>query len=201
MGFNIRKYPLTTISGILVILFYCVFTLISWAFYPEPYSPITNYLSRLGNLNHSPFGGYFYNIGCILAGIALVPFFFSLKDWYTENNIQRAIMVIGQVLGVASGFALMAIGVFSENTGQPHMTASGDFFLLNFFVLIIITVALFLNSKFNRLVGVYGLAVTLSSLGFALTLRGPLIEWYTVFGSLVYVGLLAWNSIRLRNHQ
>ena len=201
MGFSIRKYSLTTISGILVILFYCVFTLVSWVFYPGPYSPITNYLSRLGNLNYSPFGGYFYNIGCILTGIALVPFFLSLKDWYTENIIQRVIMVIGQVLGVASGFALMAIGVFSENTGEPHMAASGDFFLLNFFVLIIIIIALFLNSKFNRLVGVYGLAVTLSSLGFALTLGGPLIEWYTVFGSLIFVGLLAWNSIRLKNHQ
>jgi hypothetical membrane protein len=201
MGFSIREYPLTTISGILVILFYCVFTLVSWVFYPGPYSPITNYLSRLGDLNYSPFGGYFYNIGCILTGIALIPFFLGLIDWHTENIIQRVIMVIGQLLGVASGFALMAIGVFSEDTGEPHITASGVFFLLNFFVLIIIIIALFLNSKFNRLVGVYGLAITLSSLGFALTLRSALIEWYTVFGSLIFVGLVAWNSLRLRNHQ
>ena len=197
MGFSIRKYPLTTISGALVILFYCVFTLISWAFYPEPYGPSTHYLSRLGNFNYSPFGAYFYNWGCILTGIALIPFFMSLKDWWTENIIQRLIMFIGQVLGIASGFGLMAIGVFSEDQGEPHMLASSTFFMILFFVLILIIIALFLNPTLNKLVGLYGLVIVFSTLAFVLTFGGPLTEWYTVFGSLLFVGLLSINSMKL----
>lgn len=198
MGFNYRKYPLITISGFLVILLYCVFTMVSWAFYPASYGPSTHYLSRLGNFNYSPFGAFFYNWGCILTGLALVPFFIGLKDWHTENMIQRVVMVIGQILGVASGFALLSIGVFSEDLGAPHMTASSTFFTIVFFVLIIINIALLLNPKFNKLVGAYGLGITLSALAFALTVSGPLTEWYTVFGALLFVGLLAIDSMKLK---
>ena len=198
MGFNYRKYSLITISGFLVILLYCVFTMVSWAFYPGPYGPSTHYLSRLGNFNYSPFGAYFYNWGCILTGLALVPFFIGLKDWHTENMIQRIVMVIGQILGVASGFALLSIGVLSEDLGDPHMTASSTFFTIIFFVLIIINIALLMNPKFNKLVGAYGLGITLSALAFALTVSGPLTEWYTVFGALLFVGLLAIDSMKLK---
>ena len=194
MGFSIRGYPLTTISGVLVILLYCIFTMISWAFYPAPYGPSTHYLSRLGNFDYSPFGAYFYNWGCILTGIALIPFFGSLKDWWTKSTIQRVIMIVGQTLGLASGVALAAIGVFSEDQGEPHMVASSTFFIILFFVLIIIIIALFLHPSFNKLVGLYGLVITLSSLAFALTVGGPLTEWYSVFGSLAFVGLLSDNS-------
>ena len=198
MRLSIRNYPLATISGVSVILIYCVFTMVSWAFYPYPYGPITHYLSRLGNFNYSPFGAYFYNWGCILTGLALIPFFLSLTDWWTEHTIQRIIMVLGQVLGIASGFALMAIGIFSEDQGAPHMDASGAFFRIIFFVLIIIIIALFLNPAFNKLVGVYGFGITFSSLAFALTVGGPLTEWYTVFGALLFVGFVAWNSLKLK---
>lgn len=198
MGFNIRKYPLTALSGILVILFYCIFTFSSWAFYPESFGPSTHYLSRLGNFDFNFFGAYVYNIGCILTGLALIPFFISLKDWWIENSIQRVIMVIGQILGVASGVALMAIGVFSEDPGEPHMVASSTFFLIIFFVLVLIIIALFLNPIFNKLVGLYGFGITFSSLGFALTVGGPLTEWYTVFGALLFVGLLAINSMKFK---
>ncbi len=201
MGLSFRKYPLTTIFGILVVFLYCVFTLVSWALYPAPYGPITHYLSRLGNFNYSPFGAYFYNWGCILTGFALIPFFIGLKDWYTENPIQRIIMIIGQILGIASGFALAAIGFFSEDLGDPHMTASGTFFKIIFFVLILINIALLLNPIFNKIVGAYGLGITLSALAFALTIEGPSTEWYTVFGSLIFVGLLAINSMQLQKKQ
>ena len=201
MGFSIRKYPLITISGFLVIVLYCVFTLVSWAFYPDPFGPSTHYLSRLGNFNYSPFGAYFYNWGCILTGLALVPFFIGLKDWYTESMIQRIIMIIGQILGVASGFALLSIGVFSEDLGAPHMTASSTFFTITFFVLLLINIALFLNHAYNKLVGIYGLGITFSALVFALTVGGPLTEWYTVFGALLFVGLIAIDSIKLKKVQ
>ncbi len=172
--------------------------MVSWAFYPDPYGPATHYLSRLGNFNYSPFGAYFYNWGCILTGIALIPFFIGLKDWWTESRIQRIFMIAGQILGIVSGFALMAIGVFSEDQGDPHMTASSTFFLILFFVLILILIALFLNPAFNKIVGLYGVGITFSSLAFALTVGGPLTEWYAVFGPLLFVGLLGINTLRMK---
>ena len=199
MGLRVEKYPLTTISGVLVIFVYSFFTLVSWAFYPAPYGPITHYLSRLGNFDYNPFGAYFYNWGCILTGLALIPFFISLRIWWTGNIVQRVVMILGQILGVASAFALIAIGVFSEDQGAPHMDASSAFFTIIFFVLLLMIISLFLNPIFNKLMGVYGLWSTLSSLFMALTIGGPITEWYTVFGSLLFVGLIAWDSLKLMN--
>ncbi len=189
------KRDMSVIGGILVIVFYCVFTLISWALYPLPYTPWDNYLSRLGNLNYSSFGAWFYNIGCIVTGIALFPFFVGLYRWHRQELMHRAVMIVGQVLGLASGVALILIGVFSEDQGAPHMAASSIFFLLNFFVLLILCIALGFHPDFNRLFALYGIILDGSTFIFAFTTGGPLLEWYTVFGSLVFVGLVALSTL------
>ncbi|MFW9909914.1 MAG: DUF998 domain-containing protein [Candidatus Thorarchaeota archaeon] len=189
--------PLISIAGILVIILYCSFTLISWAFYPDPYGPLTHYLSRLGNNNYNISGAIFYNLGCILTGLALFPFFTGMKDWYLDSKAQKAVMVVGQIFGFAAGFALVMIGVFSEDMGSPHMLSSTTFFLLNFITLTIVNIALLFNPKFMKPIAVYTFGINILSLAFELWFGGPLIEWFTVFGSLIFVGLISWNSMKL----
>lgn len=188
------KWPILSISGVFVILLYCLFTFISWGFYPEEYGPVTHYLSRLGNFNYSPFGAVFYNLGCILTGIALFPFFIGFYKWYTPKFYQKIPLVTGQLIGLCSAVALIMIGVYSEDQGSPHMTASTTFFLLNFFTLILISIALLLHPDFYKLISVYGIAFNLFSLAFELTFGGPLVEWFTVFGSLLFVAFLSLNT-------
>ncbi|MHA2143163.1 MAG: DUF998 domain-containing protein [Candidatus Thorarchaeota archaeon] len=189
------RWPLLSISGAFVILLYSVFTIISWGFYPESYGPATHYLSRLGNFNYSPFGAIFYNIGCILTGIALFPFFIGLFQWYTDHLYQKLPLIIGQIIGICSAIALILIGVFSEDQGSPHMMASSIFFILNFFVLILVNLALLLHSDFWKLIAAYGLVIDFLTLGFEIAIGGPLVEWFTVFGSLLFVGMLSLNTI------
>lgn len=196
MALRIGKYPLATIGGALVVIVYCLFTLLSWAFYPDSYGPSTHYLSRLGNFNYNPFGAYFYNWGCILTGIFILPFFIGLYVWYSRKIIQGIFLFIGLILGCASGFALMLIGYFSEDQGAPHMAASSLFFTILFVTLVFLIIALLLNPSFNKIVGIYGLGITFSSLYFALTVGGPVTEWYSVFGSLLFVALLSWNTMK-----
>ena len=192
------KWPVLSISGIFVILLYCVFTFISWGLYPEEYGPVTHYLSRLGNLDYSPFGAIFYNLGCILTGIALFPFFIGFYVWYTPKIYQRIPLIVGQIIGLCSAVALIMIGVYSEDQGHPHMTASSTFFLLNFFTLILISLALFLHADFFKPFGLYGIVINLFSLAFELNFGGPLVEWFTVFGSLLYVGFVSFNTIKVQ---
>jgi hypothetical membrane protein len=197
MHLEIRKRPLLSVSGFIVIILYCGFTFTAWALYPDSFTPWTHYLSRLGDFDYSPVGAYFYNLGCILAGIALIPFFIGLCKWYGMHIAARAVLIVGQVLGILAACALMMIGVYSENLGSPHMVASADFFLLNFFVMLIINIALLFNSRFFKLIGLYGIVMTLLSLPLEIYIGGSLIEWYTVFGSLVFVGLLSFNTISI----
>jgi hypothetical membrane protein len=200
MNMEFLKRPLLITSGILVILLYCGFTFTSWALYPEAFAPWTHYLSRLGNFNYSPFGAYFYNIGCILTGIALIPFFASLRSWYDMHKVAKGILLIGQVIGFMAAIALILIGVFSEDQGAPHMTASSTFFILNFFTLILVNIALMVHKRFIKVIGLYGIIMTLLSLPLEIFIGGPLIEWYTVFGSLGFVGLLVYNTRRINTY-
>ncbi len=183
-------------SGAFVISTYCLLTLLSWALYPAPYGPLTHYLSRLGNYDYNPSGAIFYNFGCILTGIALVLFFISLLTWHVESGLQRVILSHAQILGIASAIALIMIGVFSEDQGSPHMIASMTFFMLNFFVLFLAGIGLLLHNTFPRVVGLYTIIFDLSTIVFAFTISGSLTEWFTVFGSLLFVLMLVIVTFR-----
>lgn len=196
MKFGIPKWPLTILGGFFVILLYCLFTFSSWALYPFPYSPMTNYLSRLGDLVYSPLGGNFYNAGCILTGIALVPFFIGLYALYADSLVEKILMIVGQVLGLCSAVALTMIGVFSEDTGAPHMLASAVFFELLFAVMILVSLALFFHPGLMKAIALYGLVIAVSDLVFSFLVGGPLVEWYAVFTALGFVALVSLSTSR-----
>jgi hypothetical membrane protein len=198
MKSNPLKWPLLCTAGVLIIVFYCIFTFTSWAFYPAPYGPLTHYLSALGDRVDSPSGSVLYNVGCILTGMSAFLFYIGFYQWYTREIWRRIMMIITQVIGMCSAIALMMIGVFPGDTGAPHMLASATFFLLNFIVLILANISLMTHPKFMKPIGLYGLAIALLSLVFDGTVGGPIVEWFTVFGSLCYVGLLVFNTFRLR---
>ncbi|MHA1742404.1 MAG: DUF998 domain-containing protein [Candidatus Thorarchaeota archaeon] len=195
MDLSLTERPqVLIVGGILTVVLYCVFTFTSWALYPGAYWPTENYLSRLGDFLYSPFGAYFYNAGCILTGLALFPFFLGLRFWQGDDMVGRIVLILGQLLGLCAAVALVMIGVFSEDTGSPHMTASATFFLLNFIVLVLVNVALLANPCFPRWIAVYGIVIDLFSLSLALTIGGPITEWITVFGSLLFVALTSIHT-------
>ncbi|MEJ2295248.1 MAG: DUF998 domain-containing protein, partial [Candidatus Lokiarchaeota archaeon] len=115
------KLKLMLIPGIFVILLYCIFTVISIALFPPPFSPLDNWLSDLGNSSYNPNGAVFYNIGCVLTGAALILFYISLYKWYRDKLWHKILMVIIQIIGCYSGFALTMIGVFSEDFIIAHI--------------------------------------------------------------------------------
>jgi len=115
------KWPISFISGIAVIVIYCTFTFTSLALYPTSYSPVTNWLSDLGNSSFNPAGAVFYNTGCILTGIALFPFFAGLYKWYTHEKWRKISLIVTQIVGFLAAFSLIMIGVFSEDYVEQHV--------------------------------------------------------------------------------
>jgi len=186
-----------TVAGILVIMSYCVFTFTSLALFPGPFSPVNNWLSDLGNSGYSPRGAAFYNVGCVLTGLALFPFFAGARKWYTSERRRKTLTMLTQVFGFIAAFALMMIGVFSEDYGELHGLWSDVFFVFNFIVLIFANVSLMTHSKFKRPIGYYGIVVAVINLLFVASSSTPLLEWLTVFTALGYVALLSYNTFRM----
>ncbi|NWF97077.1 MAG: hypothetical protein HXY34_13125 [Candidatus Thorarchaeota archaeon] len=191
-----RPLSQLSFSGILLIASYCSFTLVSWLAYPYPFSPLTNYLSRLGNFEYSPLGAYAYNIGCVVTGVLLLFFFADLQSLSLRTRAQRVLLAAGQLIGLCSAVALMMIGVFSEDQGAPHMLASSVFFELNFAVLLIVGLSCAAERGLLRYAGLYSIFVALSSVVLALSVGGPVIEWYTVFASLLFVAQVSYIVFR-----
>jgi len=192
------KWPISCMSGIAVIVLYCTFTFTSLALYPTPYSPVTNWLSDLGNSSFNPAGAAFYNTGCILTGIALFPFFAGLYKWYTHEKRRKISLIVTQAVGFLAAFSLIMIGVFSEDIMEQHVFWSQVFFILNLVVLILATTSLITHPNFVRPIGYYGLAVAAVNLLFVFVYNTPLFEWFTVFTALGYVGLLVYNMFKAK---
>jgi hypothetical membrane protein len=192
------KWPILSIAGVLVIVLYCVFTFTSVALFPTAYSPVTNWLSDLGNSTFNPRGAIFYNVGCILTGLALIPFYGGFYKWYTNEKLRKAMIIVTQAVGLFSAFSLIMIGVYSEDYMAQHVFWSDVFFVLNLLVLILANVSLMTHPKFRKPIGYYGIIVALINLLFVAASNTPLLEWFTVFTALVYAGLVSYCTLRPR---
>ena len=103
-----------------------------------------------------------------------------------------------QVIGCCSAFALIMIGVFSEDIIVEHIFWSEVFFKLNLVVLILASVSLVFHQDFIKPIAIYGIAVAVINLLFVFILGTPILEWFTVFTALGFVGLIVFNMYRIR---
>ena len=117
------KWSLSSITGLAALIIYSIFTFTAVALYPAPYNPLYDWLSNLGNVNFNPAGAVFFNSGCILTGIILVPFFAGLYRWYEPVRWKKILLLAGQVIGIFAGVALIMVGVFPETQIASHMLA------------------------------------------------------------------------------
>ena len=210
---ELKKYPIGIIPGVLVIGFFYAFTFISMAFYPTSFSPLNNWLSDLGNSNYNPKGAFLYNLGCILTGAMLFPFYLGMykfyrKDFYSFNvrhlglevNIHKFSVIGIQIVGCLSGFSLIMLGVFPSEYSGPHMIWAGMFFWLNLWVLILGNIALLFHKDFIKPIAIYGwVAATINVIFIFLTIFNiisPLMEWISVSTALGYVALLEFNRYK-----
>ena len=196
---KIRDLPITSIIGAIIITVFITFTAISIMLYPLPWSPTTTFLSDFGNMKTNVYGSKYFNVGLIIAGIAIIPFYIGLNDWYPEDKLKYFI-VIGQLLGIFSGIALILIGIYPEDFSKDHRFWSYTFFEINFLSMLFINTTLLANKNYSRRVAIIAyafLAVTLVS--YLIYGGAPIIEWLTVSESLIFSGLLSLETWWLKD--
>jgi len=207
MKFKVKVHQISLIFGILVIITFCVFFLIALALFPNSLNPIDNWMSDAGNSSYNPKGAIFFNLGCILTGMLLFPFYIGLYKLRSNNDWQRILLKIIPIVGWFSAFALIMVGVFSEDVWTVHIFWTNAYFLLNLGVMIGFTAILFLNPKRIKLICYYGIAIIIIDSIFLFLIVTPppsepaiiiikilhFFEWFYVFTSLAYVGLFLYH--------
>ncbi len=89
-----KRHPsLSFVTAMFVIVCYLAFTLLAFSRYPLPYSPLSNWLSDLGNANLNPSGALFYNIGIVASGGLVLLFFLGLSEWKMGKNWGQNLML------------------------------------------------------------------------------------------------------------
>ncbi len=209
MEWNPLKWPMSCLAGILMIVFFFIFIPTAVLLFPSfninlgpvhywimgPYSIIDNYLSDLGNYIFNPKGADFFNYGLIIIGIAMIPFFLGISQFWEENP-HTEILKITRLLGFAAAFALIMIGVFSENAPEPlHELWSMIFFLLILILMGLASYALIDDDNFMKITSYYGFGAIIFNIIF-LTTGSPFLEWITVFSALGFVAMLIYDVFK-----
>jgi hypothetical protein len=206
----IKRRLLRSVFGIIAVLAYILLTLISFLHYPSVFSPLNSSLSQLGDPLLNTSGAIFYNLGGILLGFLLIPFYIGMNSWNTGEYRQKILTVGGQSVGILSSLALVVSCLFPAGThSSVHVLSAGCAGLTSFFFWIFSAFSMLRNPASVKWLPYFGY-LPLASIFVLAFIPGEkfLIEWVSVFLFLVFVVLLACygpgNSLarthRLRLH-
>lgn len=190
---------ITWVLSILIATIYIVMTILALAKYPESFSPVSNWLSDLGNRIVSPVGSKFYNAGIYITGSLMALFFLSLGSNRMQGiKAQNIMLLLTQVIGIFGSSAMIMTGIFSIDYPQTHSLFSA-FLRISFGTAFGFSVAAFLyNKEFKKWILIVGVITTLTDLFISVFYnKTHLFEWPVISLFLVYCLLLGNETYRL----
>jgi len=193
-----RHYSLSFVTGMFAIVCYLTFALLAFSRYPLPYSPMSNWLSDLGNVGLNPGGALFYNIGIVATGVVLLPFFLGLSQWKTGSNRgQNLMLFITQGLGILGSLAMVMSGLYPINLFALHSFFSTCLYILLGTGFAFSVAALRYHPACPRWLLILGILTALVAMLYGIFHTAFVLEWITIFLFLCYVGILGAETNRL----
>ena len=186
-------------AGIAAVVVYLIFALVAFLRYPGAYGPLTNWLNDLGNPLDNPSGAIFYRLGCMLSGAALILFYLRLGIWNPGSKKTRVILNVAQCMGVFSAVCLIITGILPLGTStEIHSLWSIMLYISLGFFLTFSATALMKNPAFKKGFGYYAFLTAAVTFIFGAILHEMFwAEWISVGMFIVYVLMIAYNSIAL----
>lgn len=118
---TLAGWPLSCLVGVLILIITWVSILISALLAPPPFSPLTNYMSSLGNSTYNPKGAMIYNTSVIISGFLYAIFFIFLFQWYSNNKKKNILLWGTQFFGFILAFIIVLTGFYSEDFKPEHV--------------------------------------------------------------------------------
>jgi len=189
------KKRISTISGILIVLVYSVFTLLALFRFKGSFSPIRNWLSDLGSQTLNPEGYLFYTVGIVLTGILLFFFFWGLFIWkkpgYKKQNIM---LLLANIFSSLGGISMVLSAIFPINIPDIHSVFSAALYILIGTGFVFTVVALAYHPKFPRWMLVLGILVAVEDMLWSMLFNTYIMEYITVGLFLLFTLLLALHT-------
>jgi hypothetical membrane protein len=197
---NLKKIPLTSVGSFLTIIITLACGFVSSLSYNGQFSIISNWISDLGSSSKNPNGHFYFDIGCILTGIALLFSIAGLIKWRYTNRKQNNLIKLSQYCGFLMAFALIMIGIYSEDYGRIHYFWASIYFVLTFVFLIIVNIALKNHPHYMTWIYYYTYVSILINFSFILLVifgfHFPILEWLSVLSGLLWIWLIGYNTLK-----
>jgi hypothetical protein len=191
------------VSGVTAAAVYLVFTTVAFFKYPAGYSPLTNWLSDLGNPLVNQSGAIFYNLGCILTSFSLIAFYIGLRAWNKRDKKLNIIMKIAQISGIFSSVFLIITALFPLGSHTPIHVFSGKMHVifLGFFLTFSAT-ALLKHPASIKWFAYFGFFSALVNFIYGAFLYSAFAaEWIAIGMFIIYVLMISYNSRLLINKE
>lgn len=188
------KHPTTSaLLALAAALVYVVFALVSALYFPAAYSPLTNWLSDLGNPTQNPSGALYYNLGGALTSLVLLAFFASMATWKATDRKTKTLLRLSQIFGLAFACAFIVTVIYPLGVDdQIHSGFSVVLFVCAGFFEIFSATAMRRNAGDKKLF-LFGITVALVNFVF-----GVSFNFANVFiGEWVMIGLLIAYTLTL----
>jgi hypothetical membrane protein len=126
-----------------------------------------------------------------MTAVAVVAFYIGLGELEAGP-----LLSLGRILGVGSGVALCMIGIFSEDFPPQHRFWSYFFFTINFFAILISNISLIKHIRKTTIIIGFSLS-TVTLISFIFWGGAPIVEWFTVFASIIYALILGYDISKI----
>jgi len=213
---NLRKnlfdrfinYKMVKIFTSAVILIYIpliiVGIIIAAYFDPDGYSILTNWISDLGGIPHTP-APFLYDIACIVAGSLTIPLTFYMENLLAPlpkrkgtpihfSRMRFRLVSSAFLFSLIGSIGYIGVGIFSEDRDFYNLhtitssLAFGGFTLGAFFMGW--TIVLY-ETKIPKLLGLYGIIGPFTTIIIFLLISNPLWEWILLFSILAWISPLS----------
>ena len=199
MEINPLRIPVASMAGIAAIIIFSALGIASALQYPGSSALLdTLWLDDPGNTNLNPYGASYFNTACILSGLLLALFYLSLIRWHSDHTVQKALLAVGQLSGIASGAALLMAGLRPALYGSEHYLWTTIFLGTTSIALLLITAA-FLGHLYygwpTLLVGILGMTLCMLALILRLvSIDLGIADLIAVVPTFIWVGAFSGNT-------
>ncbi len=186
------------VSGFLATGIYLICTTFAFFNYPEQYSPFANWLSDLGNPIINPTGAFFYNMGCVIAGLCIIFFSLGFEIWAGGDKRRRIILTIAQVTGIISSLCLIVSAFFplGAQTLIHSISGKAHIFFAGFFLTFSATFIL-RHISMSKWLAYFGFLAALINFIYGAFLHEVFIaEWAAIGSFIIYVLMISGFALK-----
>lgn len=160
------KEKLSCLFLIIAVVQFIILTNIAILFYPGNYSSTRHTFSYLGQITvngaDNIISRIIFIIACTIVAIALIPFWLTMPILFKENITTKNLSKFGTICGVLSAPFLSLISIVPLDWGyEVHMIPTDIFFIGITSAIMIYSIAIFFNHKYNNIYAIVGLVLSI----------------------------------------